>query len=207
VGTDVAAGTKLAALTPDEICQRDGERLEKLRGRPNSDALVRFANELACRKLVPQVISLMKSLAPPPPATANSALSSNSLLTQVCVSERAALDRLRKEPSAEAAGLFWRGLKCEGLRSQVRLLMESLNVAPETLSSAAARNEAGAREGAASDAPTPKGGDPAACRKETAELIRLRATPDLVNARRFATAVTCHALKPQAARLLESLKE
>jgi hypothetical protein len=296
VGTDVAAGTELAALTPDEICHRDGEHLEQFRSHPNSDALVHFANQLGCKKLLPQVASLMKSLttspaaadvssaapsdapagneaerpassvagadvasaasdetckrdedrlarlrlsasgeqaerfanelgceklrpplprmmenlgflAPTPPAKANSALSSNSLLTQVCVSQRAALDRLRREPSAEAAGRFWRDLKCEGMRPQVRLLLESLDVAPETLGSGAARNEAGAHEGTASDAPTPNGSDPAACRKETAELNRLRATPDLVDARRFATGVTCDALKPQAARLLESLKE
>jgi hypothetical protein len=46
-----------------------------------------------------------------------------------------------------------------------------------------------------------------ACRRETPELHRIRATLDLGDANRFATAVTCDALKPQAARLLESLKE
>jgi hypothetical protein len=69
------------------------------------------------------------------------------------------------------------------------------------------RTQAAAHQGAASDAPSPNGSDPVTCRKETAELNRLRATPDLVNAKRFATAVTCDAIKPQAARLLESLKE
>ena len=63
-----AAGTQLAALAPDEICQRDRESLEQLRSHPSSDELVRFANELGCKKLLPQVVSLMESLAPPPAA-------------------------------------------------------------------------------------------------------------------------------------------
>jgi hypothetical protein len=294
--TDFATGTQLAALAPDEICQRDGERLEQLRSNPSSDELVRFANELGCKKLLPQLVSLMKSLAPSPAASdvsnaapsgaeavneaarppsphagadpasstadqtckrdedrlarlrvspsgeeaqrfaselscdalrpqlqrlmeslglaapapsgpANSSLSSEGLLTQVCVNERAALNRLRKEPSAVAAGLFWRDLHCEGLRPQVHLLLESLNVAPESVGSAVAPGEMDGAAGAASDAPTPNGADPVACRRETAELNRIRATPDLSDAKRFASAVTCDTLKPQAARLLDSLRE
>ena len=38
-------------------------------------------------------------------------------------------------------------------------------------------------------------------------LNRVRATPDLSDAKRFASGVTCGALKPQVARLLESLGE
>jgi hypothetical protein len=34
-----------------------------------------------------------------------------------------------------------------------------------------------------------------------------RKAPDLVDAKRFAGAMTCEALKPHAARLLESLRE
>jgi hypothetical protein len=85
--------------------------------------------------------------------------------------------------------------------------MESLNLTPEPLGSAAAPGESGVHGGAASDAPTQEGADPVACRKETAELNRIRATPDLNDAKRFASVVTCDALKPQAARLLQSLTE
>ena len=56
-GADGAAGAQLAALTPDEICQRDEDRLAQLRINPSSDELVRFANELGCQKLLPQVVS------------------------------------------------------------------------------------------------------------------------------------------------------
>ncbi len=116
------------------------------------------------------------------------------------------LDRLRKEPSADGTRSLWRDLKCEELRPQVRRLMESLNVAPGSAgAAAAARDEAGAHEGATSDAETANRTDAVACRRETAELNRVRATPDLGAAERFASAVTCDALKPQIARLLDSL--
>jgi hypothetical protein len=289
--TDGGAGTRLAALAPDEICQRDEARLALLRSaRPSLDEATRFANELGCERLRPQILSLMESLGPIPaqdastpsgaqvesetaypasppagadvasPATAETCkrdeerlarLGSNPsgddalrfvrelgcekllprlqrllhspdfeasaprapadsshlnpLLGQTCASERAALDRLRQEPSAETVGLFWRDLQCEGLRPQVRLLMESLNVAPDSVGSAAAPGEPEAR-GATSDTPTAIETGPT-CRQETAELNRVRATPDLSDAKRFASGVTCGALKPQVARLLESLGE
>ena len=85
--------------------------------------------------------------------------------------------------------------------------MESLNLTPESSGSAAAPGAAEGHEGATPDAPTPNGADPVACRRETAELNRIRAAPDLGDAKRFASIVTCDVLKPQAARLLESLTE
>ncbi len=85
--------------------------------------------------------------------------------------------------------------------------MKSLNLTPDSLRSAAAPGETERRKGAEFDSPTPNGADPEACRRETAELNRIRATPDLSDAKRFASIVTCDVLKPQAARLLESLTE
>ena len=46
-----------------------------------------------------------------------------------------------------------------------------------------------------------------ACDREKQELERLRANPDRKDAERFARAMTCAALKPQAARLLDSLND
>jgi len=203
------AGTDVAALTPDEACKRDGDRLARLRGSPSDEEAQRFASELSCEKLRPQLQRLMESLGfvPPAPLAPVNSSPADSMLTGVCASQRAALDRLRKEPSAEAARLFWRDLQCERLRPQVRLLMESLNLTPESLGSAATPGAAEGHEGATPDAPTPNGADPVACRRETAELNRIRATPDLSDAKRFASIVTCDALRPQAARLLESLTE
>ena len=127
------AGADVATLTSDETCKRDGDRLVQLRSSPSGEEVQRFANELGCEKLRPQLQRLMESLdfgASAPRAPADRSHSS-PLLGQACVSERSALDRLRQEPSAEAAGQFWRDMQCEGLRPQVRLLLESLNVAPE----------------------------------------------------------------------------
>jgi hypothetical protein len=64
-------GVEVAALTPDEICKRDGDRLERFRSSPTSDEAARFTNELGCEKLRPQLLGLMESLgyaAPTPPA-------------------------------------------------------------------------------------------------------------------------------------------
>jgi hypothetical protein len=288
---DAAAGMQLAALAPDETCQRDEARLAQLRSAPSLEGAARLANELGCARLRPQVLSLMESLAPttsqdaptatppstqvesegspaspPPPAEVASSESaetckrdeerlarlgsnpsgdealrfvkelscekllpqlqrllhspdfeasvprapadsahSNPLLGQTCASERAALDRLRQEPSAETVRLFWRELQCEGLRPQVRLLMESLNVSSDSVGSTAAPGEPEGR-GATSDTPTAFETDPT-CRQERAELNRVRSTPDLSGAKRFASGFTCGALKPQVARLLESLGE
>jgi len=71
--TGGAAGTQLAALAPDEICQRDEARLTKLRSAPSLDEAARFANELGCERLRPQVLSLMESLAPIPAQDASTA--------------------------------------------------------------------------------------------------------------------------------------
>ena len=97
-----------------------------------------------------------------------------------CVSERDRLDHIRAQPSADMAQQFWRDLQCERLRPQVRRLLESLNVSA----------------------------DPAgACRREAEELNRIRTNPNRREAEGFARDLTCDALKPQAARLLESLAE
>ena len=85
--------------------------------------------------------------------------------------------------------------------------MESLNLTPEPLGSVVTPGAAEGHEGARPDAPTPSAADPVACRQETAELNQFRASPDLGDAKRFASIVTCDELKPQAARLLESLTE
>ena len=199
------AGADVASPLAAAICRRDEERLVRLRSSPSLDEATRFENELGCEQLRPQLQRLMESLdlgatPPPPPADPPHA---NPLLGQACAGERSALDRLREEPSAETAELFWREMKCEGLRPQVRLLLESLNVAADAVGSTVAPSEPKARD-AASDAPAAVGADPAECRRETAELNRVRATPDLGDAKRFASTVTCGALRPQVARLLES---
>ncbi len=64
------AGTEVAALSPDEVCKRDADRLARLRGDPSSDEAARFANELGCEKLRPQLQRLLESLGQAVPAPA-----------------------------------------------------------------------------------------------------------------------------------------
>jgi hypothetical protein len=70
--TSPSPRTEVAALTPDEICKRDGDRLEQLRSSATSDEAARFAGELGCEKLRPQLVGLIESLghAAPAPAAA-----------------------------------------------------------------------------------------------------------------------------------------
>jgi hypothetical protein len=203
------AGADVASLASAEACKRDEERLARLGANPSGDEALRFVKELGCEKLLPQLQRLLHNpdFDAAAPRTPTDSSRSNPLLGQTCASERSALDRVRQEPSAEAAGLFWRDLKCEGLRPQVRLLMESLNVTPDSVGSATAPPDAPKALAAASDTPIAAGADSGACQRETEELNRVRATPDPNDAKRFASAVTCGALKHQVARLLESLGE
>ena len=209
-----------APLSADELCKRDEDRLVRLRANPASDEAERFATELSCEQLRPQLSRLMESLgfalpapqahANPPPVTEATAVEPAS----DCGSEQEALDRLRAQPSADAAQAFWRGLQCERLRPQARLLMYSLDLTPDEPRSHPVLGDASAAlppkgndvRGVAAPGDSPAA-DPAACEREKEELARLRANPDRRDAERFARAMTCESLKPQAARLLESLTD
>lgn len=63
-----SAGLEAANLTPDEICKRDGDRLERLRSSPSPEEAARFEKELGCDKLRPQLLALMASLRSASPA-------------------------------------------------------------------------------------------------------------------------------------------
>jgi uncharacterized caspase-like protein len=216
------AKTEVATLSPDQLCERDQDRLVRLRANPTSDEATHFASELNCEKLRPQLSRLMESLgfaipAPPSHAPANSPPAAQVAAVERkpasdCASEQAALDHLRAEPSIDAAQAFWRGLQCERLRPQARMLMESLDIVTEEpsprpqLGDASAALPSKANDIRAVVAPGDSApADVGACEREKGELDRLRANPDRKDAERFAQALTCAALKPQAARLLESL--
>jgi hypothetical protein len=178
-------GKDVAPLTPEEICKRDSERLEWLRMRPEREEAAFFANELGCEKLRPQLLGLMEALGyPVPAAPPHPSVQESSALppkaANDCAADQDRLARLRAQPSAETAQQLWRDLRCERLRPQVHLLLESLNLIADPL---------------------------AACRLETEELNRIRTNPKRSEAERFARAISCDTLKPQAARLLESLTE
>jgi rare lipoprotein A len=52
---------QVAASAPDEICKRDADRLERLRGKPTGDEIAQFKRELGCEKLRPQLLALASS--------------------------------------------------------------------------------------------------------------------------------------------------
>jgi uncharacterized caspase-like protein len=215
-----ASRTEVLQLSPEELCKRDEDRLLRLRLNPTNEEASRFASELNCAKLRPQLSRLMESLGfamlrPPPlahsPPAAQAAAEPKKPASD-CASEQAALDRLRAAPSIDEAQAFWRGLQCERLRPQARMLMESLDIVVEepsqhpVLGDASAALPPKANDIRAVIAPGDSVvADPAACEREKEELSRLRANPDRLDAERFARGMTCSALKSQAARLLESL--
>jgi outer membrane protein assembly factor BamD (BamD/ComL family) len=210
--------------TQDEICKRDGERLARLRGNPSAEEAQHFATELSCEQLRPQLLRLTESLgfaapAPVPSPSGNPFASDSSppgpRLTGDCAAEQDALHHLRAEPTDEAVRRFWRDLRCESLRPQVRMLMDSLNVSPETPASSASAADGkrpvldATRSGTRgiSGTTASESTDPGACKREAEELDLIRANPDRSHAESFARTVTCDALKPQAARLLKSFAE
>jgi uncharacterized caspase-like protein len=217
----VTARTEVAPpLSPEALCERDADRLVRLRANPTNEEASSFASELSCEKLRPQLSRLMESLgfampgpAPRAPPAAQAAVAERKPITD-CASEQAALDRLRAEPAIDEAQVFWRGLQCERLRPQARMLMESLDIVVEepsphpVLGDASTALSAKANDIRGVVAPGDSvAADPSACDREKQELDRLRANPDRREAERFARAMTCAALKPQAARLLDSLND
>jgi uncharacterized caspase-like protein len=218
----VAAAKTEAALPPDEICKRDAERLVHLRADPTSDEASRFASQLNCEKLRPQLSRLMESLgfaAPAPQAPLTSPPSTQAAVAERkpvrdCATDQATLDHLRADPSIDEAQAFWRDLQCERLRPQARMLMESLDIVVEepsphpVVGDASAALLPKANDIRAVVAPGDSvAADAGACDREKQELDRLRANPDRREAERFARGMTCAALKPQAARLLDSLND
>ena len=199
----VATKPEALPLSPDELCKRDADRLVHLRADPTSEEASRFAGELSCEKLRPQLSRLMESLGFAIPAPATPAPMNLPPAPQVaaaepkpvsdCASQQAALDRLRADPSIDAAQAFWRELQCERLRPQARMLMESLDIVVD-------EPAAHPLLGDTSAALAPKGNDvravvapgdsvtadPTACDREKQELESLRANPDRRSAERFA---------------------
>src|SRR3984957_8557518 len=55
-------GSEVATPTTDEVCRRDGDRLERLSNSRSSDEAMRFVTELRCEKLPPQLFRLTEHL-------------------------------------------------------------------------------------------------------------------------------------------------
>jgi uncharacterized caspase-like protein len=221
--TEVAAGQR----TPDQACKRDEGQLARLRFDPALEQVEKFARELVCEDLRPQVQRLIESLGDNALATAQSQLvvsapQSKTTPDQACKRDEGQLARLRLHPSLEQVEKFAQELVCEDLRPQVQRLMESLGDKPvvatqsqlvpsapqsmgvaETPIVAAQRHVDKRVLGQAGGAETPDSSQ--ACKHDGEELVRIRAYPDRELALRFARDLKCEDLREQVARLLESI--
>lgn len=100
-------GTEVAALTPEEICISEGDRVGRPRGSPASDAEQRFANELGCGKPRPQLLGLMDSLGYASPTQAAAPPSPIAKVGSVLGPKRRAV-----APESETRWMApWRGLQ------------------------------------------------------------------------------------------------
>jgi uncharacterized caspase-like protein len=120
-----------------DSCVRDEARLARLRANPAPDEIINFQREVACERLRPQVQRLVESFvgdttlspsrnAAPQPVPKQQAQNGPAGAQDTCARDTARLVRMRAEPSLEAITQFEKELGCEQLRSQLRLLHQSV---------------------------------------------------------------------------------
>jgi hypothetical protein len=129
-----------AVADPSVACNRDEQRLERLRADPSRDEVARFQRELSCVRLKAQVQRLFESVAtgprqPAPPidsapkvAPAQQAQAQPIPAGDTCARDAERLARLRADPNVDAITRFERELGCEYIRPQLRRLRESLGL-------------------------------------------------------------------------------
>jgi hypothetical protein len=135
-----------AAVSQDQVCRDEAERLAKLRLNPRHEDLSAFEQDLACADLKAQVRRLRESLMPPIEAAAAPhrggaisgpepavAATPEEIKTsavrgaeQICAEEAELLARLRANPSPDAISDLQRQMRCERLRMQLLRLKESI---------------------------------------------------------------------------------
>ena len=127
------APTKGEPSDREQICKRESEELSRLRANPIRENAVRFARDLKCEDLRPQVERVMESLGMENPNDPKSAAlgaptnGESSDRVQTCKRESEELSRLRANPIRENAVRFAHDLKCEDLKAQVTRLLESIS--------------------------------------------------------------------------------
>ena len=131
-----------AAADPALACNRDEQRLARLRSDPSRDAIASFQRELSCVRLKAQVQRLFESIATtepprqPAPAVDSAPKVAPTQQAQAqpvpaedaCARDAERLARLRADPSVDAITRFERELGCEHIRPQLRRLRESLGL-------------------------------------------------------------------------------
>jgi Caspase domain len=206
----VAIKPERAPPSADDHCKTESARLEALRHAPSSAEISAFAAELSCPALKPQLARLMESEGMAASAPAAQPVLEASRHPQVadCESESREVEALRAQPDAARAKQLSDHLNCGKLRPQLGRILESLGLDAKTdatslprgapIPLAAPPSEAAPRTYSAEE-------KQALCNAESAKLSLLRANPTRDATAAFAAAMHCDVLKPQVARLLESL--
>jgi Caspase domain len=132
--------TPQVATDPALACNRDEQRLARLRAEPSRDEIASFERELSCVRLKAQVQRLFESIATEPrspaapvdsvPKAAPTQQAQAQPITaeDACARDAERLARLRADPSIDAITKFERELGCEHIRPQLRRLRESLGL-------------------------------------------------------------------------------
>ena len=132
--------TPQVATDPALACNRDEQRLARLRADPSRDEIASFERELSCVRLKAQVQRLFESIATEPrspaapvdsvPKAAPTQQAQAQPITaeDACARDAERLARLRADPSIDAITKFERELGCEHIRPQLRRLRESLGL-------------------------------------------------------------------------------
>jgi hypothetical protein len=131
-----------ATTDPALACNRDEQRLARLRADPSRDEIASFQRELTCVRLKAQVQRLFESIATieptrqpavpadnaPKAAPTQQAQAQPAPPEDACARDAERLGRLRADPSVDAITRFERELGCEHIRPQLRRLRESLGL-------------------------------------------------------------------------------
>src|ERR1700733_1618960 len=132
--------TPQVATDPALACNRDEQRLARLRADPSRDEIASFERELSCVRLKAQVQRLFESIATEPrspaapvdsgPKAAPTEQAQAPPITAggACAGGAERRARPRARPSIDAITKFERELGCEHIRPQLRRLRESLGL-------------------------------------------------------------------------------
>jgi hypothetical protein len=120
-----------ASITSEQACSQDGAKLAQLRRNPSAEQVAKFARELTCEDLRPQVKRFMESLGPDAAkaeadrSVEAAASAASADIAQVCKHDADELARIRANPDRAAAVRFARDLKCDDLKAQAARLLDS----------------------------------------------------------------------------------
>jgi hypothetical protein len=216
----------------DGICNRDEERLARLRANPSLDEGLSFVSEIRCLRLWPQLQMIMDGLGNPSRATATSRPSgaasdttpasdvasppgtTSAALDDACKHDEDRLAELRANPSVEAAVRFDSELKCPTLQPQLPAILKQLSNTVEAANRKAPTPDTMSTSGAPPPAASPPGLEVTsaatsddACRQDEKRLAELQAKPSRDEAVRFEDELKCSRLQLQVLALLDSLSQ